>query len=94
MGRTRLLRVGVLVAIVVAIRWLGISPAWAEGATSLASCPGYVTHLRNARNYLANGDRASAAAELRQAERALDTCVRSETQDGLVAARTPTQRAS
>ena len=94
MGRTRLLRVGALASIVVAVHWLGISLAWAEGATSLASCPGYVTHLRNARDYLAKGDRASAAAELRQAEQALDTCVRGETRDGLVAARTPTQRAS
>jgi len=94
MGRTRLLRVGALASIVVAVHWLGISLAWAEGATSLASCPGYVTHLRNARDYLAKGDRASAAAELRQAEQALDTCVRSETQGGPVAARIPTQRAS
>ena len=94
MGRARLLRVGVLVSIVVAARCLRVSPAWAEVATSLASCPGYVTHLRNARDYLSKGDRASAAAELRQAEQALDTCVRSETQGGPVAARTPTQRAS
>jgi hypothetical protein len=94
MRRGRLLRVGVLVSIAVAARCLGISPARAEGATSLASCPGYVTHLRNARDYLANGDRASAAAELRHAEQALDTCVHSESRNRLVAARTPTQRAS
>jgi hypothetical protein len=80
--------------IVVSALWPGLTSARAGVATSLASCPGYVTHLRNARGYLLSGDRASAAAELRQAEQALDTCVRSETQDGLVAARTPTQRAS
>lgn len=95
MGRARLLRAGILVSIVVAARCLGVSLARAEVvATSLASCPGYVIHLRNARDYLSKGDRASAAAELRQAEQALDTCVRSETQGGPVAARIPTQRAS
>jgi hypothetical protein len=48
-------------------------------------CPGYVAHLRTARTYLARGDRKAAADELRQAERALDSCARSDAPSGAVA---------
>ena len=42
-----------------------------------SQCPGYVVHLQGARTRLASGDRKGAADELRQAEQALDSCIRS-----------------
>ena len=52
--------------------------ARAEGPGPLPSqCPGYVAHLQGARVRLARGDRPGAAAELRQAEKALDSCIHS-----------------
>jgi hypothetical protein len=80
--------------IVVAVG-IGILPAWALGAHAAAPpsrCPGYVAHLRSARTCLARGDRAAAAAELRQAEKALDSCIRGETEGGAVAEASPSLR--
>ena len=77
-----------------AATWLVVSPARAEVGTPPASCPGYVTHLRSARAYLAKGDRTSAVVELRQAEQALDSCARGEAQGSLVAANSPSRRIS
>ncbi len=77
-----------------AATWLVVSPARAEVGTSPASCPGYVTHLRSARAYLAKGDRTSAVVELRQAEQALDSCARGEVQGSLVATNSPSPRIS
>ena len=67
---------------------VGLLPAWAKGAELGAPpgrCPGYVAHLQSARACLARGDRVAAAAELRQAEKALDSCIRSATEGGTVA---------
>lgn len=58
----------------------GFLPARAEGegpGPLPSQCPGYVAHLQGARARLAGGDRPGAAAELRQAEKALDSCIRS-----------------
>src|SRR2546428_10878762 len=78
MERARLVRAGCVIVAVMAATWLVVSPARAEVGTSPASCPGDVTHLRSARAYLAKGDRTSAVVELRQAEKALDSCTRGE----------------
>jgi hypothetical protein len=91
MGRACLVRA---VVAVVATTCFVVGPATAEVGTSPASCPGYVTHLRSARAYLAKGDRASAVVELRQAEQALDSCARGEARGSLVAAYSPSRRVS
>jgi len=85
------LRIGIAL---VASWWLVVGAARAEVGTAPASCPGYVAHLRSARNYLAKGDRAAAALELRQAEQALDACAHGEAQGSLVGARDPSNRPS
>jgi len=94
MGRVRLVRAGCAIVALTAATWLVVSPARAEVGTSPASCPGYVTHLRSARAYLAKGDRTSAVVELRQAEQALDSCARGEAKGSLVAANGPSRRVS
>ena len=71
---------------------VGLLPALAKGAELGAPpgrCPGYVAHLQSARACLARGDRVAAAAELRQAEKALDSCVRSAAEGGAVAEASP-----
>lgn len=50
----------------------------AEVAAAPASCPGYVSHLRDARISLAHGDRSGALAELRKAKEALGSCLRAQ----------------
>lgn len=67
-------------------------PAWARGRELGAvpgECPGYVAHLRSARTCLARGDRIAAADELRQAEKALDSCIRGEAEGDAVAEASP-----
>src|SRR5438094_1278968 len=73
---------------------VGVSllPTWAKGAELGAlpgRCPGYVAHLQSARACLTRGDRVAAAAELRQAEKALDSCIRSTAEPGAVAEASP-----
>jgi hypothetical protein len=51
-------------------------------ATSPERCPGYVEHLRSARDHLVRGNRKAAADELRQAQRALVACSRGEAGEG------------
>jgi hypothetical protein len=66
---------------------LGVSclaPA-AEGLASHGRCPGYVNHLRAARNYLARGQREAAAEQLRAAEKALEQCLHSESGETWIA---------
>jgi len=95
MGRACFARAGcavVAVVAVVAATWFVVGPARAEVGTPPASCPGYVTHLRSARAYLAKGDQASAVVELRQAEQALDSCARGEAPGSLVAGNSPFRR--
>ena len=75
---------------------IGVLPALARGAdmgTTPSRCPGYVAHLQGARACLARGDRAGAAAELRQAEKVLDSCVRGEADGNAVAEASPSLRA-
>jgi hypothetical protein len=75
---------------------LGVLPAFAMGVdigTPPSRCPGYVVHLQGARAYLARSDRAGAAAELRQAEKALDSCIRGEAEGNAVAEASPSLRA-
>ena len=67
---------------------IGLSPAWARGGepgVPPGACPGYVAHLRIARACLARGDRVAAAEELRQAEKALDSCIRGAAQGSAMA---------
>jgi len=59
-----------------------------------SACPGYLAHLRSARACLARGDRRAAAAELRQAEQALDSCIRGAAGHRAVAGLEPAPRAS
>jgi len=83
----------VMVAVAVGIVVL---PALARGAdigTPPGRCPGYVAHLQSARTCLARGDRTAAAAELRQAEKALDSCIRGATESNAVAEASPSLRA-
>ena len=65
----------VVFAVVVGL-WPALTKAEQPGP-SPSQCPGYMAHLRIARSRLASGDRSGAAAELRQAEKALDSCIRS-----------------
>jgi hypothetical protein len=58
------------------------------------ACPGYLAHLRSARACLARGDRRAAAAELRQAEQALDSCLRGAAGNRAVAGLEPAPWAS
>lgn len=53
-------------------------PAHALDGSMTGNCPGYVEHLQVARTHLARGDRSRAVAELRDAERALQACLREE----------------
>jgi len=59
-----------------------------------SGCPGYVAHLQSARACLARGDRRAAAAELRQAERALDSCMHGAAGSDAVAQVSPSPRAT
>ena len=63
----------ILIVVILGARALGATAAETESTTP-GSCPGYVSHLRSARTYLARGDRKAATTELRQAEQALDSC--------------------
>jgi len=54
----------------------------AAGEIAPAACPGYVSHLRRARSFLADGNRAAAVSELEQAKAALESCVRNDTDGG------------
>jgi len=75
---------------------VGVLPAVAMRADAGAPpsrCPGYVAHLQTARACLARGDRAGAATELRQAEKALDSCIRSGAEGNTVAEASPSLRA-
>jgi len=58
---------------------IGLLPALVRGA--------------DARACLARGDRAGAAAELRQAEKALDSCIRGEADGNAVSEASPSLRA-
>jgi hypothetical protein len=56
-----------------------LAPAVAAANGTIGSgCPAYPAHLHAARNALVRGDRRAAAAELRSAEAALETCLRRE----------------
>lgn len=71
---------------------MGVLPATVGGGDLGAPpgrCPGYVAHLRSARTYLARGDRIAAAAELQQAERALDSCIRGAAEGNAVTEASP-----
>jgi len=73
-----------------------VLPALARGADigdPPGRCPGYIAHLLSARACLARGDRTQAAAELRQAEKALDSCIRGATDANAVAEASPSLRA-
>jgi len=94
MGRACFVRARCAVVAVVAATWFVVGPARAEVGTAPASCPGYVTHLRSARAYLAKGDRTSAVVELRRAEQALDSCARGEALGSLIGANDPAHRVS
>ena len=94
MGRARFVRARCAVVAVVAAAWFVVGPARAEVGTAPANCPGYVTHLRSARAYLAKGDRTSAVVELRRAEQALDSCARGEALGSLIGANDPAHRVS
>jgi hypothetical protein len=79
-----------------AVGILVVFPALARGADigdPPGRCPGYVAHLHSARACLARGDRTQAAAELRQAEKALDSCIRGATEGDAVAEASPSLRA-
>ena len=52
-------------------------------------CLGYAVHLRSARNELERGNRRAALAELRQAQAALDQCVRAEPDEPIALAAGP-----
>ena len=80
-------RIGWRVLIGVVILGAGASLSGAaEVGIVPASCPGYVAHLRNARAHLTHGNRLAAAAELREAQRALESCARSDaTSEGVAA---------
>ena len=88
----RMRGVSSLIAMAVGI---GLLPALARGADigTPSRCPGYVAHLQGARACLARGDRAGAAAELRQAEKALDSCIRGEADGNAVSEASPSLRA-
>ena len=80
----------------VAVVGIVVLPALARGAdigTPPGRCPGYVAHLQIARACLERGDRAGAATELRQAEKALDSCIRGEAQGDAAAEANPSLRA-
>ena len=73
-----------------------VLPSLARGAdigTPPGRCPGYVAHLQSARTCLARGDRTAADAELRQAEKALDSCIRGEADGNAVSEASPSLRA-
>jgi len=57
------------------------SPSLAN-ETLAEHCPGYPSHLRVARAYLAEGKRGAALVELRLADDALRSCLREETAGG------------
>ena len=83
---------GLRVIVIAMAVGIGVLPALVRGAdigTLPSQCPGYVAHLRGARACLARGDRAGAAAELRQAEKALDSCIRGEAAGDAVAKASP-----
>ena len=72
----------VLAALLLAAMWLPARPVSAAGEIAPAACPGYVNHLRRARSFLADGNRAAAVSELEQAKAALESCVRNDTDGG------------
>ena len=72
----------VLAALLLAAMWLPARPVSAAGEIAPAACPGYVSHLRRARSFLADGNRAAAVSELEQAKAALESCVRNDTDGG------------
>ena len=88
----RVASMGSRVILMVVAVGVGLLPAWATGAelgVPPGRCPGYVAHLQSARACLARGDRVAAAAELQQAEKALDSCIRSAAEAGAVAEASP-----
>jgi hypothetical protein len=71
-----------LTALLLAATWLPARPVRAAGEITPAACPGYVSHLRRARSFLADGNRAAAVSELEQAKAALESCVPDDTKGG------------
>jgi len=56
-----------------------LTPVAVRGEDSIARyCPSYPAHLRAARMALGTGDRQTAVAELRNAQAALESCLREE----------------
>jgi hypothetical protein len=49
-------------------------------------CPGYAVHVRNARAYLARGEREQALVEIRLARRASDACPTEDAEETAIAA--------
>ena len=80
--RIRLGHVLVLEVLLLAIGWLPARPVHAAGQIPPAACPGYVSHLRRARSFLADGSRAAAVGELEQAKEALESCQHDDTGGG------------
>jgi hypothetical protein len=80
--RVRLGHALVLGTSVLAATCLLARPVRAAGEIAPAACPGYVSHLRRARSFLAEGNRTAAVSELEQAKVALESCVRDDTTGG------------
>jgi hypothetical protein len=72
----------VLTTLLLAATWLSARPVGAAVEIVPAACPGYVNHLRRARSFLADGNRAAAVSELEQAKAALESCVHHDTDGG------------
>jgi hypothetical protein len=80
--RVRLGHVLPIGALLLAPVWLPARPVRAAGEIVPAECPGYVSHLRRARSFLADGNRAAAVGELEQAKVALESCMHGDTDGG------------
>ncbi len=83
-----------LLAVVIAVASAAGHPVHANAMSVAAGCPKYQAHLRSARSALQRGDRADALAELRQAQEALESCLRENAGESGLAARSLSTAAS
>jgi hypothetical protein len=65
-----------------------------EFGQAVKTCPGYMDHLRNARQYLEHSDRKSALVELKRARASLESCGLAQASETAVAACVPSAQAS
>lgn len=65
-----------------------------DEGVAITSCPGYVDHLRNARQYLGRSERASALVELKRARESLRYCEEADADEIALAARASSPHSS